>query len=409
MLLACLEVSPLQNPSLKSIVYMDNSSTTKPAPEVVETIVSVLTEDFGNPSSLHRLGERAERLVSEARASVAKLMGAQEEEVYFTSGGTEANNWALFGSVAPRGPGCHVVSTAVEHPSVMAALDHLRQNGYRVTVVPVDGEGRVDPEDIVAAIARDTAVVSVMLVQNEIGTIEPVEEIGRRLRALGGRRPKFHVDAVQGFARLDIRVKEWGIDLLSVSAHKIHGPKGVGALYVRKGFDIPPLIHGGGQERGFRSGTENVPGIAGFGAACRLWDRDRDQVMERLRVLRASLVDGVREVWPDAVLHGPEGDDVAPHIAHFSFPGFRGESILHALESRGVYVSTGSACSSHKSKPSPVVLAIGGGEDQALGSIRFSMSRYTTEADIQTAVAALADSLKELLPWREKASSSRAR
>ena len=402
-------VSPLHNSSLKNIVYMDNSSTTKPAPEVVEAIVSVLQEDFGNPSSLHRLGERAEGLVAEARASVAELIGAQEEEVYFTSGGTEANNWALFGSVAARGPGCHVISTAVEHPSVMAALDHLRQNGYRVTVLPVDSAGRVDPEEVMSSISRDTAVVSVMLVQNEIGTIEPVEEIGRRIQSLGGRRPKFHVDAVQGFARLDIRVREWGIDLLSMSAHKIHGPKGVGALYVRKGFDLPPLIHGGGQEKGLRSGTENVPGIVGFGAACRLWAADRREVMERLRGLRTALVTGVKEVWPEAVLHGPEDDGVAPHIAHFSFPGFRGESILHALESRGVYVSTGSACSSHKSKPSPVVLAIGGGEDQALGSVRFSMSRYTTESDVLTAVEALADSLKELLPWREKASSSRAR
>jgi cysteine desulfurase len=385
---------------------MDNSSTTRPDPLVVEAMTSILTEEFGNPSSLHRLGARAEDRVRQARASVASLMGSADEEVFFTSGGTEANNWAILGSVTARGPGCHVVSSTVEHPSVVATLDHLKESGYRVTLVPVDGEGRFDPGDVLAAVGPDTALVCVIFVQNEIGAIEPVQEVGRGLAAMKGRRPRLHVDAVQGFARLRVDVKEWGVDLLSVSAHKIHGPKGAGALYVRKGLDIPPLLYGGGQELGLRSGTENVPGIVGFGAACRLWAEDREQVMERLRSLRAILVSGVRDVAPQAVLHGPEKDGVAPYIAHFSFPGFRGESILHALEARGVFVSTGSACSSRKSKPSPVVLALGGGEEQALGAVRFSTSRYTSEADVDRTVQALSESLKELAPWKGKSSPS---
>lgn len=385
---------------MKSMVYLDNSSTTQPDPSVVEAMVRVLTEEYGNPSSLHRLGSKAEELVSGARESVADLLGCRGEEVYFTSGGTEANNWAIVGSVTARGPGCHVVSTTVEHPSVAATLEHLSKSGYDITLVPVDSEGRVDADEVLSAVTPKTALVSVMMVQNEIGTIEPVKEIGRGLSLMKGRRPRFHVDATQGFARLPIDAAAWGIDLLTLSAHKIHGPKGVGALFIRKGLDLPPLLHGGGQEGGLRSGTENMPGIAGLGAACRLWIKDRTTVMENLTRLRERLVNGVRGVAEDAVLHGPEREGVAPYIVHFSFPGYRGESILHALEKRGVFVSTGSACSAHKAKPSPVVLALGRGEDEALGSIRFSMSRYTTAEDVDEAVSALSDSLRELAAWR---------
>lgn len=390
----------------KSMVYLDNSSTTQPDPSVVDAMVKVLTEEYGNPSSLHRLGSRAEELVMDARRSVAELLGARAEEIYFTSGGTEANNWAIVGTVNARGPACHIVSTTVEHPSVAATLEHLSKSGYDVTLVPVDGEGRVDPDAVLSAVTPKTALVSVMMVQNEIGTIEPIKAIGRGLSSIKGRRPRFHVDATQGFARLPIDVAAWGIDLLTLSAHKIHGPKGVGALFIRKGLELPPLLHGGGQESGLRSGTENMPGIAGLRAACLLWAKDRAKVMQNLKELRKRLVNGVRGVAEDAVLHGPEGEDVVPYIVHFSFPGYRGENILHALEKRGVYVSTGSACSSHKAKPSPVVLALGRGEDEALGSIRFSMSRYTTAEDVDEAVNALSDSLKELSAWRRERAGS---
>ncbi|HHY76100.1 MAG TPA: cysteine desulfurase [Firmicutes bacterium] len=383
------------------VVYLDNSSTTRPDPRVVAAVTEVLEEDFGNPSSLHRLGAKAERLMENARGSVARLINADASEIYFTSGGTEANNWAIWGTVAP-GSKRHIVSTKVEHPSVIALLDHLHERGFRVTLVGVDSEGRVDPDEVMDAVTEDTALVSVMFVQNEIGTIQDCREIGRRLMDLGKKKPRFHVDAVQGFARLPIDVRDWGVDLLTMSAHKIHGIKGAGALYIRKGVNIQPLVFGGGQESGMRSGTENMPGIVGFGEACKIWAGDSEEVMTRLTTLRKRLVTGIKSVFPEAVLHGPVEEGVAPHIVHFSFPGFKGESILHALEARNVFVSTGSACSSHKAKPSPVVLALGRSEDEALSSIRFSMSRYTTEEDIDRAIQAVDESLKELAAWRKK-------
>ena len=389
-----------------AVVYMDNSSTTKPDPSVVEAMVEVLTEEFGNPSSLHRLGAKAEELVRGAKQSVASLLGAREDEVFFTSGGTEANNWALVGCTRARGASSHIVSTTVEHPSVASTLEYLEQQGHEVTLVPVDEEGRVDPAAVLSAVTPRTALVSVMMVQNEVGTVEPIEEIGRGLSEIRGRRPRFHVDATQGFARLPVDVGAMGVDLMTLSAHKIHGPKGIGALYVKKGFDIPPLLFGGGQESGYRSGTENMPGIAGLRAACNLWANDREEVLKRLAGLRKRLVEGVLSVAGEARLHGPQEEGVAPYIAHFSFPGYRGESILHALEQRGVFVSTGSACSAHKAKPSPVVLALGRSEDEALSAIRFSMSRYTTEEEVDQAIRALDESLRELAVWRRDRAGS---
>jgi cysteine desulfurase len=385
-----------------NLVYLDNSSTTRPDPQVIRAVNTVLEHDFGNPSSLHRLGAKAERLLDESRERVAGMINAEPSEVYFTSGGTEANNWAIAGTAASFGKERHMVSTTVEHPSVISLLDHLHEEGWEITLVGVDGEGRVDPQDIMDAVTEETALVSVMFVQNEIGTIQDCREIGRRLLGLGPRRPRFHVDAVQGFARLPIDVKDWGVDLLSMSAHKIHGIKGAGALYIRKGVRLKPLVFGGGQESGLRSGTENMPGIVGFGEACRVWSEDREEVMSRLASFRKRLITGIKSAFPDAVLHGPLEEGVAPHICHFSFPGFKGESILHALEARNVFVSTGSACSSHKAKPSPVVMALGRSEAEALSSIRFSMSRNTTEEDIDRAIEAVAESLKELSAWRKK-------
>lgn len=383
------------------IVYLDNSSTTRPDSQVVRAVTEVLEHDFGNPSSLHRLGAKAERLMDEARERVAQMINADPGEIYFTSGGTEANNWAIAGT-ASAGKERHIVSTTVEHPSVIALLDALHEEGWEITLVGVDGEGRVDPDEVLDAVTEGTALVSVMFVQNEIGTLQDCREIGRRLLSLGPKKPRFHVDAVQGFARLPIDVKDWGVDLLTMSAHKIHGIKGAGALYIRKGVRLRPLVFGGGQESGLRSGTENMPGIVGFGEACKLWSEDREEVMSRLASLRKRLIAGIKGALPDAVLHGPQEEGVAPHICHFAFPGFKGESILHALEARNVFVSTGSACSSHKTRPSPVVMALGRSEDEALASIRFSMSRYTTEKDIDRAVEALDESLKELSAWRKK-------
>lgn len=384
-------------------VYMDNSSTTKPFPEVVEAMSSVYEERFGNPSSLHRLGSESEKLVRKARRSVASLIGAGENEVFFTSGGTEANNWAIFGSLRSAGSKFkHVVTSSVEHPSVMAAMEYLKELGYRVSVAPVDREGLVNPGEVVSRVKEDTCLVSIMFVQNEIGSVEPCREIGSMLSRMGPKRPRFHVDAVQGFAKLDIDVEKWGVDLLSISSHKIHGPKGIGALYIRKGVPMHPLIFGGGQEQGLRSGTENVPAIVGFGLACDIWARNTYKTRDRLFELRHRLIDGIAGIFADAVLNGPEHENAAPHIVNCSFPGFRGESLLHALEKRNVFVSTGSACSSHRTKPSAVILALGKGEDEALSAIRFSMSPFTTVEDVDSTVSALEDALKELRPWRQK-------
>ncbi len=382
------------------MVYLDNASTTKPAPEVVKAVMSSMEDGWGNPSSLHKLGSQSQAMVKASRQKVAREICADEGEIYFTSGGTEANNLAVFGTLRSLRDRRRIVTTTVEHPSVMSSYQYLKNGGYDVRFIRVDSDGRVDPDEVLSQVTPDTALVSVMMVQNELGTLQPCKEIGRRLVSMGGKRPRFHVDAVQGFARLPVDVKEWGVDLMSMSAHKIHGPKGVGALYVRKGVALTPLAFGGGQESGLRSGTENVPGISGFAAACSLWDTDKDEVMRRLMDLRAKLVDGILGAVPDAALHGPRRDGVAPWIIHFSFPGYRGETVLHALEERGVFVSTGSACSSHKDKPSPVVLALGREEDEALSSIRFSMSRYTTEDDVRVAIAALLESLQSLKAWK---------
>ncbi|MGI6660533.1 MAG: cysteine desulfurase family protein [Bacillota bacterium] len=384
-------------------VYMDNSATTRPFPEVIEAMTDVYREQFGNPSSLHWMGYEAEKLVSKARRSVASLLGTGEDQVYFTSGGTEANNWAIFGSLRSAGERYkHVVTSAVEHPSILATMEYLEQLGYRVSVAPVDRYGRVNPEEVLSLVAEDTCLVSVMYVQNEIGAVQPCAEIGAGLSEMGPRRPRFHVDAVQGFARLEIDVSKWGIDLISISSHKIHGPKGMGALYIRKGVPMHPLIFGGGQEQGLRSGTENVPAIVGFGVACDIWAQIAHQVRDNLYNLRKRLISGIAGVFPDAVLNGPPLENVAPHIVNFSFPGFRGETLLNALEQRNVFVSTGSACSSRKSKPSPVVLALGKSEAEALSAIRFSMSPFTTAEEVDITVSALEDALKELGPWRRK-------
>ncbi len=382
---------------------MDNASTTKPASEVVEAVCHATESQWGNPSSLHRLGSSAQQMVEKARASVAAIIDVSPGEIYFTSGGTEANNLAIFGTLRALGKKRnHIVSTAVEHPSVMETYKFLEQEGYRVTFLGVDSQGFVDPQKVLEAVRPETALVSIMQVQNEIGTIEPCQSIGNALVKLGRSRPRFHVDGVQGFAKIQLSPKEWGIDMLSMSAHKIHGPKGVGALYVRKGVNLTPLSFGGGQELGLRSGTENLPGIVGFGVACDLWRRDAQKTRERVSRLRAQLIGGVTQVYPEAVLHGPEEHNVSPYIANFSFPGYKGETVLHALEQQGVYVSTGSACSSRSTKPSATIMALGGNQAEALSSVRFSMSRYTTEEEVKATVTALKSSLDSLKTWKAR-------
>ena len=374
-------------------IYLDNSATTRTFPAVRETMVRTMAEDFGNPSSLHRKGVEAERYVRQAQEQIARSLKVDPKEILFTSGGTESNNLAILGTaMAASRIGRHLV-TSSEHPSVSEAMKYLEEQGYSVTWLPVDSQGRVSPEAVEAAVTPETILVSIMAVNNEIGTREPVEEMGPRIKA---RNPRclFHVDAVQGFGKYRLRPRAAKIDLLSVSAHKIHGPKGIGFLYVRDGVRLHPILFGGGQQHGLRSGTENVPGIAGLGAAVEEIYRDHEARMDRLYACKARLTQGLRKL-PDVQVNGPEGREGAPHIVSASFAGVRSEVLLHALEEKGIYVSAGSACSSHHPGVSSTLAAIGLDKKWLESTLRFSMSMDTTEEEIDTVLQAL----EGLLPF----------
>jgi len=375
-------------------IYLDNAATTAPDPAVVQAMLRALTEEYGNPSSLHRKGLGAERLVTSAREAVARTLGVSPEEIVFTSGGTESNALALRG-IAARARGRHLVTTAIEHSSVLTPLQRLAAGGFELTVLPVDRSGRVSPDAVAGALRPDTALVSVMAVNNEIGTIQPLAEIGALLRrhAAGGRVVIFHVDAVQAWGKIALRPREWLVDLMSLSGHKVHGPKGSGALYVRRGLDLAPLLGGGGQERGVRPGTENVPGIAGLGAAARLIVEHGDAA-DRMRALRDRLRAGLAGI-ADVRVNTPD-EGAAPHILNVSFAGVRGETLLHRLEMDGIYTSTGSACHAHDPTPSHVLLAIGLTPELAGSSLRFSLSRATTPEQIDTAIAAVTRAVADL-------------
>jgi len=382
-------------------VYLDNSATTRPYPEVVGAVVGAMEEHYGNPSSLHKKGVEAGRLVTQAREAVAASLGVGPGEIVFTGGGTEAINLALKGTLPGR-RGRHVVTTAVEHPAVLKACEQLKDQGVEVTVLPVDGQGVVEPRQLQAVLREDTYLVSVMFVNNEVGAVQPLEEIAAVLADFrqSGHKLLWHIDAVQAYGKLPVLPRELGVDLLSVSAHKVHGPKGVGALYVAPHTKLRPLLAGGGQEYGWRSGTENVPGIAGFGAAAALITREARIVAGKIFPLKKKLVDAILDAVPFAVLNGPlchqENTRCAPHIANLSFPGLRGEIVLHALEERGVYVSTGSACASRKNPGSHVLKAMGITGDRLEGAVRFSLSQVNTEEEISYAVEQTVAIVEEL-------------
>lgn len=359
---------------MKQQIYLDNAATTQVLPEVVDEVVRCLSDDFGNPSSLHRLGLQSERKMKQARNMVAQLIQVPPEDIIFTSGGTESNNLAILGTARARKRyGNHCITTEIEHPSVLNTFQYLEQEGWNVTYLPVDSRGIVSIEDLKNAMRKDTVLVSIAHVNNEIGSVQPIKEIGLYLK---GNYPDtiFHTDAVQSFGRLPIRPLEWGIDLLSISGHKIHAPKGVGALYIKKGTLITSLQWGGGQELGIRNGTENIPGIVGFGRAAQ-WIKEKisedEKYISRMKVALANEI--AREI-PQVVFNGPKPSDGAPHILNLSIPGVRGETLLHVLESYGVYVSTGSACSSRSIRTSHVLKAIGASQQVAEGSIRISLS-----------------------------------
>lgn len=364
---------------MEQFVYADNAATTKLSPAVLEAMMPYLTEEYGNPSSLYRFGNHAKRAIEQARKEVADVLGAEPFEILFTGGGTEADNWVkeIMRSLKARGKN-HFITSAVEHHALLHSAQRLQKEGFEVTFIPVDREGQIDPEQVRAAIRPETGLVSIMFANNEIGTIYPIKEIGAICRQAG---VLFHTDAVQAAGHLPINVKEMNIDLLSLSAHKFHGPKGVGAFYCRRGIPLPSLIDGGAQERSKRAGTENVAGIVGLGAALRLANEEMSEASARVSAMRDRLIDGILQTVPMCRLNGPRHNRL-PGNCNISFLGIEGESLLLRLDLAGIAASSGSACASSSLDPSHVLLAIGLPHEVAHGSVRLSLSDYNTEEDV---------------------------
>jgi len=368
-------------------IYLDHAATTPLRPEVRAAMEPYLSADgFGNPSSLHADGQRAKRALDAARDTLACALGAQFSEITFTSGGTEADNAALVGVMLARGRGSHLITTQIEHEAVIETARFLEKLGFSVTYLPVDEQGRVAPRSVADALTDRTALVSVMHANNEVGTVQPLREIADLVHA---HEAYLHADAVQTFSQLPVNVHDLGVDLLSVSAHKIYGPKGVGALYVRSGIPIEPLLHGGGQERGRRAGTENVPAIAGFGEAVRLLLPEREAVAARLTLLRDTFLAALRQRIPNMVLNGHPAERL-PNNINLSFPGLDAETLLLTLDRAGISASSGSACTSGSIEPSHVLTAMGLPDDRVNSAIRLTLGRDTTRAEVDRAVDILA-------------------
>ena len=373
--------------------YFDNSATTRVLDSVKDIVVKTMTEDYGNPAAKHRKGMEAEQYIREARKIIADSMKVQEKEILFTSGGSESNNMALIGTAwANQRAGKHIISTAIEHPSVYNPLGVLEELGFEVTILPVDHDGHISLKELEEAIRPDTILVSTMYVNNEVGAVEPVEEIFRVIKA---KNPSalYHVDAIQAYGKYVIRPKKQGIDLLSVSSHKIHGPKGVGFLYIRSGVKIKPLIYGGGQQAGMRSGTENVPGVAGFGAAVKEMYTDHAEKIQKLIGLKDYMTDRLGEI-EGTVINSKKGEASAPQIVSVSFEGVRSEVLLHALEDKGIYVSSGSACSSNHPGISGTLKGIGVAQKLLDSTIRISFGIFNTREEVDYTI----DVLKKLVP-----------
>lgn len=384
---------------MKREVYLDNSATTKVLKEVAAEVYKVLIEDYGNPSSLHSKGLYAEKIVGEARRVISNFLGVEEKEIYFTSGGTESNNVAIKGAVkALKRKGKHIITTSIEHPSVLEVCKKLEEEGFKVTYLPVGKDGIVKVSDVKNAVNSETVLVSIMHVNNEVGSIQPIEEIADLLKEKG---IVFHVDAVQSFGKIPLISGLKGIGLLSVSAHKVYGPKGIGILCKKDKIKIEPLIHGGGQERGLRSGTENVPGIAGFCKAVEILEKNFSLWTEKMSNLKERLKTGIINLIEDVVINTPETKS-APHILNVSFLGVKAEVLLHALENYGIYVSTGSACSSHKKVKSHVLIAMGKNEEEIEGAVRFSLSPFITEEEIDYTLDVLKNQVKELRRFKRR-------
>lgn len=372
--------------------YWDNSATTRVSPEAAKAVMAVMTEQYGNPSSLHRKGVEAERLLREARQTVAQALKAKEKEIIFTSGGTESDNLALAGLYhSQRRRGCHIVSTAAEHPAVLQTLAHLKGHGAEVTLLPPDSSGIVTPEAVAAAVRADTVLVSVMLVNNETGARTDVAAISRALRRISPDI-RIHTDAVQAFGKLPFTVAELGVDALSLSGHKLHGPKGSGPCTCGR-VRCGPLFHGGGQENGLRPGTENLPGIAGMAAAVR--ETDPARFMGVAAGIRTRFLEGLTRRGVAYEINGDPAHCV-PYVVNLSFPGTLSEVLLHSLESKGIFVSAGSACSSKKKSHSAVLTAMGLPEQRLESALRFSFSMHSGDEDLEAGLDLLADTVREI-------------
>ena len=374
-------------------IYFDNAATTRVRPEVAELMMKVMTEDYGNPSARHVMGMKAENYIKTAREQIARTLRVDPGEIYFTSGGTESNNLALIGTALARSRrGKHIISTGIEHAAIYKPLDLLREQGFDITILPVDRQGHIDLSELSAAIRPDTILVSLMYVNNEIGSIEPIAEAGRIIKE---RNPEcyFHTDTIQAYGKLRIRPKTEHIDMLSVSAHKIHGPKGTGFIYIDKHVRLHPLILGGGQERDMRSGTENVPGIAGMGLAAEMYYKEHEKIEAGMLSVRDRLIDRL-SVMEGVKLNTEKGEGFAPHVVSASFAGVRAEVLLHALEQKGIYVSSGSACSSNHPAVSGTLRSIGLESSLLDSTLRFSFGLYSEPEDADIC----ADVLSELLP-----------
>lgn len=374
-------------------IYLDNSATTRCYQEVCEIMVKTMREDYGNPSSMHMKGVESEKYIKEASSSIAKTLKVNEKEIYFTSGGTESDNWALIGTaLANQRKGKHIITTAIEHPAVSAPCEFLEKQGFTVTKLGVDSQGRISLEELGQAITPETILVSVMYVNNEIGTVQPIAEIGNLIKR---KNPGtyFHVDAIQAYGKYRIFPKKMKVDMLSVSGHKIHGPKGIGFLYIDEKVKIFPYIYGGGQQKGMRSGTDAVPQVAGLGIAAEKIYGNLEENVNHMRKLRDYFTEELQKI-NQVVVHGADGEECAPHIVSVAFVGVRSEVLLHTLEDREIYVSAGSACSTHKRSGSPTLTAIGLPKNQMESTVRFSFCEDTTREELERTI----EVLREVLP-----------
>jgi cysteine desulfurase len=375
--------------------YLDNSATTSCSPAATDKMVELLTQDYGNPSSMHMKGVIAEKYITEAKKKIAKTLKVEEKELFFTSGGTESNNLAIIGSaLANKRAGMHVITTKIEHPSVTNPFIWLSENGFEVTYLGVDQYGQIQLDELKNAIRPDTILVSIMHVNNEIGALQPIEAAGKVIKDIN---PKclFHVDAIQSYGKMQIFPKKWNVDMLSVSGHKIHGPKGSGFLFIKDKTKVKPMIHGGGQQKGMRSGTENVPAIAGLAVAAEEMYQNLDENRNHLFALRDYFIKEVEKL--DGVsVNGKKDHDSAPHIVSVSIEGVRAEVILHTLEDRNIYVSAGSACSSNKPAISSTLQSIGLKKELLDSTVRFSFSIHTTKEELDYALEVMRQTIPML-------------